>query len=220
MIPSHPKDFPQRFFTTSLPVSISKKCLANTIHLRYGVMLFIMCHFYVKAIVSIELVKTISFSILFTFRIFAMRLCKFMNFFSLTFCICNLNISKMWLIKTLLFFRMKSLFAESRMPKMTVCGGKVGKLKIFWKHSTKSDHKHLNGHIQKMKYAKRCFVVEITERTQWRWLYFKSMKFFIKVAETVMRHFARSALCRSLVHKKHFSFIWEVTFMIEYLFCP
>ena len=157
MIPSHPKDFPQRFFTTSLPVSISKKCLANTIHLRYGVMLFIMCHFYVKAIVSIEFVKTISFSILFTFRIFAMRLYKFMNFFSLTFCICNLNISKMWLIKTLLFFRMKSLFAESRMPKMTVCGGKVGKLKIFWKHSTKSDHKHLTRSHTKNEICEKVF---------------------------------------------------------------
>ena len=39
--------------------------------------------FFVKAIVFIELVKAISFSIVFTFRISAMRLFKFMNFFSL-----------------------------------------------------------------------------------------------------------------------------------------
>ena len=32
-------------------------CLLNTIDLRYGMMLFIMWHFFVKAIVFIELVK-------------------------------------------------------------------------------------------------------------------------------------------------------------------
>ena len=39
--------------------------------------LFIMSHFFVKAIVFIELVKAISFSIVFTFQIFGMKLFKF-----------------------------------------------------------------------------------------------------------------------------------------------
>ena len=50
--------------------------------MRYGMMLFIMCHFFVKAIVFIELVKAIYFSVIFTFRILVMRLFKFITFFS------------------------------------------------------------------------------------------------------------------------------------------
>ena len=50
--------------------------LLSTIHLRY-------CHFFLKAVVFIELFKAISFSILLTFRISAIRLFIFMNFFSL-----------------------------------------------------------------------------------------------------------------------------------------
>ena len=38
---------------------------------------------------------------------------------------------------------MKSLLAETEISKVTVCGVKVGKSKLFWKHWTKSDHKHL-----------------------------------------------------------------------------
>ena len=56
-----------RFFTSSLPVSISKICLLSAIRIYCGMMLFIMSYFFVKATVFIELVKAISFSILFTF---------------------------------------------------------------------------------------------------------------------------------------------------------
>ena len=77
-------------------------------------MLFIMWRFFVKAIVFFELVKAISFSIIFTFRISAMRLFTFINFFSLYLYTFNLNINRMRLIKTLLFSKMESLFAESR----------------------------------------------------------------------------------------------------------
>ena len=45
--------------------------------------------------------------------------------------------------KDLLFSKMESLFVQSRNPKMAICGVKVGKIKLFWKHWTKPDHKHL-----------------------------------------------------------------------------
>ena len=81
-------------------------------------MLFIMSHSFVKAIVFIDLIKAISFSILLTFRISAMRLFKFMNFFSLDLNFYNLNISRMWLIYTLLFLKMESLLADLRIPNL------------------------------------------------------------------------------------------------------
>ena len=46
-------------------------------------MLSARCYFFVKAIVFFELFKIISFSILLTFWISAMKLFRFMNFFSL-----------------------------------------------------------------------------------------------------------------------------------------
>ena len=79
--------FFEEFFTSSLPVSLSKICLAITIHLHYRMILFIKCHFLVKAVVFIDvLVKAISFSIHFAFRISALRLFKFINIF---FSVCN-----------------------------------------------------------------------------------------------------------------------------------
>ena len=47
------------------------------------IMLSVKCHFFLKAVVFIELFRAISFSILLTFRISAIRLFIFMNFFSL-----------------------------------------------------------------------------------------------------------------------------------------
>ena len=38
---------------------------------------------------------------------------------------------------------MESLLLESRNPKMAVYGVKVGKIKLFLKHWSNSDHKHL-----------------------------------------------------------------------------
>ena len=76
-------------------------------------MLFIMSHFFVKAIAFIELVKGISFSIVFIFRISAMRLLKFTNFFSLDLNTYNLNKSRILLINNLLFLKMESLLADS-----------------------------------------------------------------------------------------------------------
>ena len=94
-------------------------------------MLFIMSHFFVKAIVFIELVKAISFSIVFTFRISAMRLFKFMNFFSLDLDTYNLNISRMWLINILLFLKMEPLLVDSGISKIAACGVNVGNIKLF-----------------------------------------------------------------------------------------
>ena len=88
--------------------------------------LFIINHFFVKAIVSIELVKAVSFTILFTFWICAMRLIKFINFFSLDLNTYNLNISRMSLINILLFLKLESLLADLRIPKMAPGGVKVG----------------------------------------------------------------------------------------------
>ena len=72
--------FCEGFFASICCVSISKMYVASTVHLCYGMMFFIMCHFYVKAIVFIGFVKLIPFSILFTFQISTIRLFKFMNF--------------------------------------------------------------------------------------------------------------------------------------------
>ena len=81
MIPSQTQPISKGFLTSSLPVSMSKICLLSTIHLRYGIMLSVMGHVFVKVIVFIDLIKAVPFSIGFTFRIFTMRLFKFMNFF-------------------------------------------------------------------------------------------------------------------------------------------
>ena len=140
-IPSQPNPFSERFFTSSLPGSIFKIYLASTSHLCYGTMLFIICHFFVKAIVFFELVKAVSVSILFTFQISAMRLFILMGFFSLdTY---NLSINRMWLLKNLIVFKNGVVVCELRNSKMAVCGVKVGKINLFWKHWSKSDHKHL-----------------------------------------------------------------------------
>ena len=74
------RHFSDGFFASICCVSISKMYVASTVHLCYGMMFFIMCHFYVKAIVFIGFVKLIPFSILFTFQISTIRLFKFMNF--------------------------------------------------------------------------------------------------------------------------------------------
>ena len=74
------RHFSVGFFVSFCCVSISKMYVASTVHLCYGMMFFIMCHFYVKAIVFIGFVKLIPFSILFTFQISTIRLFKFMNF--------------------------------------------------------------------------------------------------------------------------------------------
>ena len=74
------RHFSEGFFASICCVSISKMYVASTVHLCYGMMFFIMCHFYVKAIVLIGFVKLIPFSILFTFQISTIRLFKFMNF--------------------------------------------------------------------------------------------------------------------------------------------
>ena len=46
-----------------------------------------------------------------------------------------------------------------------------------------------------------------------------SLEPFLKSAVPDMRHFARVKFFRSLVHKKDFSFIWEVLFRLGYVFC-
>ena len=72
MGPPKPKHFSE-WFTRAVYLFQSQKFVEqSTNHLRYGKMLFIMCHFFVKPIVFFELVS-ISFSIHLTFRISAMR---------------------------------------------------------------------------------------------------------------------------------------------------
>ena len=86
-------------------------------------MLFTMSHFFVKAIVFIELVNAIYFSIVFTFRISAMRLFKF------------LNISRIWLINTLLFLKMESLLADSGILKMNLISAQRNRfLQFFFRY--------------------------------------------------------------------------------------
>ena len=105
-------------------------------------MFFIIWHFFLKAIVSFELVKAISFYILFTFRISAVRLFIFMSFFSLDLYTYQLSINR---IITKNFIIFKNGFIVCKMKKLkngTLCV-KVGKIKLFWKHCTKSDRKHL-----------------------------------------------------------------------------
>ena len=46
-----------------------------------------------------------------------------------------------------------------------------------------------------------------------------SLKPDFKSAVTDMRYFARSKFSISLVHKKNFSFIWQVVFKLGYVFC-
>ena len=72
----NPTHFSQALFTSSLPVFISKICFLNTIHLHYGIMLFIMTHFIVKAIFFIELVKAIYFL---SFLLLAFPLWDYLN---------------------------------------------------------------------------------------------------------------------------------------------
>ena len=44
----------------------------------------------------------------------------------------------MWLISILLFSKKELILTESRIPRMAVCGVKVGNIKVFWKHWTNS----------------------------------------------------------------------------------
>ena len=122
--------FPNRYFTCSLFVS-------SLISLeRKSFTLLKLCYlssaiFFIKAIVFFELFNAISFSIFLTFRISAMRLFIFMNFFSLDLWTGNLNVSRMWLIKTLLFSKKETLCTESRIPKMAIYCVKVDNISIL-----------------------------------------------------------------------------------------
>ena len=70
---------------------------------------YLLCVIFFYKSNCFELVKGISSCIPFTFQIPAMRLFIFMNFFSLDLYTQNLNISRIWLIKTSLFFKMDCL---------------------------------------------------------------------------------------------------------------
>ena len=52
-------------------------------------------------------------------------------------------------MKILLSSKKELLLTESGIPRMAVCGVKVGNIKVFRKHWTKSDHKELHSHIYK-----------------------------------------------------------------------
>ena len=125
--------FSEWFFTSTPPVCTSKICSTRPIHLHYGMMLFVMCHFFDKAIVFIELGQTILFFYPFFWEFQLWSICIY-EAFSLDLYIYNLNISWIRLIKTLLLLKMNSLLTELKIPKMEVCGVKVGKIKLFWKH--------------------------------------------------------------------------------------
>ena len=77
------------------------------------------------------LVKTISFSTLFTFPNFSYDNIYIYELFSQDLHRYNLNNSRMCLIKTFLFLKMDSLIVESLISEMAVCGVEVGKIKLF-----------------------------------------------------------------------------------------
>ena len=77
-MPSQPNPFFRKIFHMQSTCFYLKILLS-----KHKIMIFIMCHFLVKAIAFFELGKAISFSILFIFRISAMRLSIFKSYFSL-----------------------------------------------------------------------------------------------------------------------------------------
>ena len=86
-------------------------------------MLFIMCHFFVKAVVGFELVKAIYFSIHFTFRISAMRLFIFVNFFPLDLYTCNTHYTHVtYVLVDMIVFK----------NRVIVCGIKNSKNGSLW----------------------------------------------------------------------------------------
>ena len=105
-------------------------------------MFFIIWHFFLKAIVSFELVKAISFYILFTFRISAVRLFIFMSFFSLDLYTYQLSINKI-ITKNFIIFKNGFIVCKMKKLRNGTLFVKVGKIKLFWKHCAKSDRKHL-----------------------------------------------------------------------------
>ena len=88
----------------------------------------------------------------------------------------NLNITKMWFIKILSFLKMVSLLTEWRIPKTTVCGIKVGYIKLFWSTPLSPTiniypiHKIGENVFRHINCKKK--------RTQWRWFYSNSTKIF------------------------------------------
>ena len=126
-LPSKPATFFRMIFHMWFNYFFIKISWAQSIHV-IEIMLSVRCHFFLKAIVFFELFKAISFSIFLTFRILAMKLIIFMNFFSLDLQTYNLNISRMWLINILLFSKKELFLTESRIPRMAVCAVKVGNI--------------------------------------------------------------------------------------------
>ena len=90
-----------------------------------------MCHFFKKVIDFFALVKTISFFVLFIFRISAMKLCILMIFFSLDICTYCLNISRMWFIKNLLFLKRSHCLRNQETQKWQFVLLKLAKLNYF-----------------------------------------------------------------------------------------
>ena len=69
--------------------------------------------------------------------------------------------------KDLIVFK-KGVIAYRSIPRIAVCGVEVGNIKIFRKHWTKSDHKHLSGHIHKifeMEFHHINYIKNIVEMT-------------------------------------------------------
>ena len=145
-----------------------------------------------------ELVKAFPFSSLFSFLGFSYKTIYIFETFSLDLYTYKLNISRMWVIKALLLLKMESLLVKSRIPKMAFFSVKVGKIKLFWKHWTKCDHQHVTrSHwwicqkvFRRINYRK----MEIEMR--WRWLYFKSMKFFLLRNRTLFKFCTQQIACR------------------------
>ena len=53
--------------------------------------------------------------------------------------------------KDFILFKKWVIAYRSGIPRMVVCVVKVGNVEVFWKHWTKSDHKHLTrSHSQNM----------------------------------------------------------------------
>ena len=81
-IKKRPTPFFRKIFHMYSPCLPIKNFWAQSTYV-IKIMLSFKCHFFIKAGAFIELFRAISFSILLTFRISAIRLFIFMNFFSL-----------------------------------------------------------------------------------------------------------------------------------------
>ena len=75
---------------------------------------------------------------------------------------------------------------ESRIRRMAVCRFKVGNIKVFWKHWTKSDHKYLT-RSHSSNIWNGVLLYKLQKKIQWRWLSYSKKKFFLLRCRTLFK---------------------------------